>query len=624
MTGVGVLLAPKPTTTQPSLAKVTTSGTRANRRVVYGQILTGGHKVSERHEGNKMYYVFVVSEGEIGGFNAHYLDGEEVTLDAQGYVTDAKYQYGGKSMVRILTRNGIAPQTAIQELVDEVPSWTANHRLDGSAYVSMTVEAPPMDKFSEMFPNRFPAYSGLVQGKKVFDPRIGASVFSENPALQMADWLTHPDGKNLSYSRLDIDDLIEAANRCDDLIPSANGPIPRYRSLLQVMIGQDSDTTVLTNLSAACDGQVSRSLDNKVSIKVGAIFKSEYDFNNGNVIRPTNITRGPDRLDAFSTCSISFTDETMDYADNTINSLEIPSMTTRYGDKITKNLEYFACPSYAQARRLARRSIYTSNPNYIITLACRMEALQALGKTYCTVNLNYPETGITISGQGRIQSLEAVDDLSHMIVTVALIDPLVDAWTLADEGSPAAAPPNQTGSNLSAPPISALGIHNGVAIAWGDLGGYIVAMEVNKAGTWERTLSTSGDHRGFLTGLSNGSNYDVRAAIQTSYGALGPWATLSSIQAGAVSSTIAPPVVNSVTRISAGVASLSLTTSTTTRHWRTVIYNGTTVAGYVYGAAGTNQTLTLSPGVGSYTYTAVSEDAAGTTSAVSNSVNVTL
>lgn len=64
----------------------------------------------------------------------------------------------------------------------------------------------------------FPRFTALVKGRKVLDPRTGLTVFSDNPALILADFLS----STVYGARKTVNaaSVIEAANYCDDLIGS--------------------------------------------------------------------------------------------------------------------------------------------------------------------------------------------------------------------------------------------------------------------------------------------------------------------------------------------------------------------------------------------------------------------
>lgn len=120
----------------------------------------------------------------------------------------------GSGKVRISKQLGGDTQTTNAYLAAIAPTrYTTNHRLRGHAYVVVT-----LDLEEPRFQGGPPNITCDVSGRKVLDPRVGTTGWSDNPALCIRDFLTAPWG--LSVSAADIDDasVIAAANACDELI----------------------------------------------------------------------------------------------------------------------------------------------------------------------------------------------------------------------------------------------------------------------------------------------------------------------------------------------------------------------------------------------------------------------
>ena len=68
---------------------------------------------------------------------------------------------------------------------------------------------------ADAFPNGIPVITALVKGKKLYDPRTSTTVWSDNPALCLRDYLTSKYG--LEEKTVNIDDtlVISSANICD-------------------------------------------------------------------------------------------------------------------------------------------------------------------------------------------------------------------------------------------------------------------------------------------------------------------------------------------------------------------------------------------------------------------------
>jgi hypothetical protein len=122
--------------------------------------------------------------------------------------------------VRIKRYYGTTTQTADPDLVSETSGltenegrWTTSHRLQGIAYLYVRF------KYSQdAFPNGVPTVSVTAKGKKVYDPRTATTVWSDNPALCLRDYLSSAYGLAQPNTRIDDTAVTTAANICDELV----------------------------------------------------------------------------------------------------------------------------------------------------------------------------------------------------------------------------------------------------------------------------------------------------------------------------------------------------------------------------------------------------------------------
>ena len=183
-------------------------------QVIYGQTRVGSNIVyMEGTNDNKYLHIVVAIAGhEIDAIEKYYFNDEEVTIDGSGNVTAGSYA----NKVRIQSKLGTDDQTAFSDLVSASDAlWTSNHRLRGRAVVYIRLEYD-----QDKFPSGMPNFSFQVRGKKVYDPRSATTVWSANPALCIADYLTNTRyGLGCVYSN-EIDEaaLIAAANVCDEYV----------------------------------------------------------------------------------------------------------------------------------------------------------------------------------------------------------------------------------------------------------------------------------------------------------------------------------------------------------------------------------------------------------------------
>lgn len=205
-------LTPKPRTQGANRGyQVTTRGSALDHQIIYGRMRTGGVIVYDKTTGtnNKFLHRVIAFAGhEVESFDEVYIDDEVLTLDTNGEVT-APSKYAGK--IRVNEHLGSPDQDADNDLVNEDPEWTAQHRLRGIAYLYIRLQFD-----QNAFPNGVPDITATIKGKKVYDPRTDTTVWSDNPCLCLRDYLS--SGYGLSEEDVNIDDdLVSAgANVCDE------------------------------------------------------------------------------------------------------------------------------------------------------------------------------------------------------------------------------------------------------------------------------------------------------------------------------------------------------------------------------------------------------------------------
>lgn len=88
--------------------------------------------------------------------------------------------------------------------------WTVNHKLSGFTYLVLS-----MNLLLERFQGGIPEITVKLRGKRVYDYRLGQTVYSRNPAICLADFIRSESGYGAALSQIDIDAVVAAANACD-------------------------------------------------------------------------------------------------------------------------------------------------------------------------------------------------------------------------------------------------------------------------------------------------------------------------------------------------------------------------------------------------------------------------
>ena len=275
-------LTPKPTMPEAasgggysSVNAITSAGSTS---IIYGQTRMGGVVFyQETTNNNKFLHRLIALAGhEINAISEIYLNDEIVTLNADNYVTfpesytdvgslvwgaaaglQGQIQSGNyykiKSLgttnftligaasntvglifkatgpsvgtgtangigfkVRLTTHLGSPDQEADSDLVSESSLWTSDHRARNIAYLYARFEYNV-----DCFPNGAPTVTAIVQGKKVYDPRTSTTVYSNNPALCLRDYLINSG--IATSSEIDETLFSTAANICDESVALDGG-----------------------------------------------------------------------------------------------------------------------------------------------------------------------------------------------------------------------------------------------------------------------------------------------------------------------------------------------------------------------------------------------------------------
>lgn len=183
-------------------------------QVIYGQARVGGAIAAVLKSGDKDQYrhiVVVHAAHEVEEIGEIFVgDFSLGTLDGDGNCTTGRYA----NQVRVKKHLGIANDPADASLIAEVPAnWTSAHLLRGFAYTVVRIDLNQAD-----FQGGLPQINAIIKGKKLYDPRTATTVWSDNPALCIYDYLTQNYGRGQPASNLVTQSFIDAADACDEVI----------------------------------------------------------------------------------------------------------------------------------------------------------------------------------------------------------------------------------------------------------------------------------------------------------------------------------------------------------------------------------------------------------------------
>jgi len=305
---------------RPDAPKPKEQGTFANFRsavysseIVYGQIRKGGPitYMESTKEDNRFLHLIIVLAGhrveEIGDI---YVDDQVVTLSGtnNGFVNDDRWRDPDTNnrMIYIRKFDGQDSQNIRETLKNDPESRGIASQMDdnfqGKGIACLYVQ---LKYNTDVFTSGVPSFSAVVKGKRVWDPRVGASSYSNNAALVIRDYLRNDYGLNTPASTIDDAAFEVAADDCDESVTLAGGGTqPRYTIDGIVSTGTNIGGN-LNELVASTGGMLYYS-QGKFSLKVGVWNTPVKDLTLDDIVGPINLSTRSSRRDNFNAVYGSF------------------------------------------------------------------------------------------------------------------------------------------------------------------------------------------------------------------------------------------------------------------------------------------------------------------------------
>lgn len=188
---------------QPGI-EIERSGTDNHIPVIYGEVGKAHCIKVLKHgtESDKRFYhcIAVFSEGPIEAIDELFFDGISEH--------DDRFKKGNGKWFHKEIFLGTPNQPHCSTLTQVIPNWDADCNLPGLAYVYVRFEA---DADYKVWGSKDPEITARIRGRKVLDIRTGQTVYSNNPALCLYDYLSNSlYGNSIDQNRL-LQQLITAA-----------------------------------------------------------------------------------------------------------------------------------------------------------------------------------------------------------------------------------------------------------------------------------------------------------------------------------------------------------------------------------------------------------------------------
>jgi hypothetical protein len=363
----------------------------------YGRVKISGPWVFAESKNGNFYKVIALGTGELDAIEELWVDDHLVTVDGSGWVNSG-YPFNNSTIsnLRIQYRLGLASETHYSALESVFPEWDSDHVGNGVSSLFATQIALSAENVGGAFPNLANTlYRVVARGSKVYNVSTASTIWADDAASIIRDYLTHPDGMRLPSALVNTTQAaagwLAAYDTCTENIPlNAGGTEDRYR-LWGSYRFDERPGDVVARMLACCDGRLVPTPDGGLTLDPGVFQEPTVTLDEDTIVGFSELSRGRDVRTTANTIRASFLSPDHDFQSTDADPWVDEDDVSERGE-IVQEHSFIMAPSHTQARRLMKIASYRANPNWIGSFACNLKGLAALGQRF--VRVTYPAFGI--------------------------------------------------------------------------------------------------------------------------------------------------------------------------------------------------------------------------------------
>ncbi|RWX78255.1 hypothetical protein EPK99_06375 [Neorhizobium lilium] len=383
----------KPSAPQPSDVQTNIRQEITARRRIYHRYLTGSVIVFGFRRGEKSYLLHYICEGPIHGYVSFRLDKKPITVDANGFVTEAQYQVGGRPRVQILTTLGTMADEPFAEILDAFPELDTPltpFRQRGCAMVLQIVEQVPQEDLQDIYPNNMPGIQCVIDGwENVYDPRSGSFAYSGNAGCCLITEIMDVYGLTPgSVDDVNFDSFAAFADHCDEDIPlKAGGTENRYRCAGPVSLDGENEDRI-KSIATICNADVYMDSQGRIAVrqKMRSTPSIALRAKNGDHLS-LQLEGGRTLQKFFNTAKVSYVEPALNYKANEVRWRD-ESLYEDDGAEFSIPVGATLCPSATQAQRIGKLAVFESNPDFVGSVTSGPQALDLMQDYVFTLDLS--------------------------------------------------------------------------------------------------------------------------------------------------------------------------------------------------------------------------------------------
>jgi hypothetical protein len=390
--------------------QTTVKTTVAPQKIIYGEALVSGpisYIALSGASNADLYQTIVLAGHEVNAITDIHFDDEIITnaqiaaglnngSNTAGDVTGGTFGPIDSNTICIINKHLGAPSQASDPmLTNKFALYTSNHRGEGIAYLAMkwTLNEDSAEVWEKYSPGNVKA---LVQGKKVYDPRLEVTAnnndpatagdspnnsayiaYSTNPALCVTDYLIDQTlGMGIAANKIDWAAVITAANGCDVDVDVPNSATQKRFTANGVLFGTDSHQKNINKLLSAMNGRLIYS-NGKYIVKAGIYEAPTEVLTEDDLIGAIQIKTSLERSDRFNTIRGIFVDAAANNKSTEFPKVQLATAVTRdNGEVLEKEIQLPMVSDSYQAQRIANKLIQLSDQQKIISFPANLSALR--------------------------------------------------------------------------------------------------------------------------------------------------------------------------------------------------------------------------------------------------------
>ena len=572
LTAASQALAPKPK--QPNIGgggnggvdqskTITARSSNTTRKLVYGETRVGGTYAFIEATDNDQYLhlVIVLAAHELQQFTTMFFNDEALTLSGNNVTSPSKYN-GLADIYPVTVGNASnipAPLLALS-------NWTSNHKLTDQGYLYVRLEFDP-DAFEQGLPN----ISAKIKGRKIYDPRTTTTVWSENPALVIRDYLTDTVyGLGATAAEIDDASFIAAANVCEESVALSGGGTQDRYTFNGVVDTQNTPRSNLEQMLTALNGSLYYS-NGKWSLRAGAYVTPTVTLDEDDLASGLTVTTAISARDSFNAIKGQFVSPASDYQATDYPAITSSTFETEdNGERRLLNLDLPFTDNAARAQRIAKQILFKNRQEISLRAKFKMNAFQfQIGDTVMITNarLGFTQKVFEIvSWKLNFDVNEVTVDCELTETNSAVYDWSAEETAFAQDNTTLPDPFTIPAPTITPSDTLELFNQQAISVLIVDVAStsiYARQFEVEAKLSTEtiyKSLGIATGQRFTLTNVKAGGVYDIRARSINSLGIKSPFATTTHTIVGQAAA--ASDVTNFSVNVVGSNADLSWTAST--------------------------------------------------------------